>query len=83
MQKHTTWRDELDPIDTGMEDKTVEVYLAADVDARIAELEKALLEIKTEAGSHTVCLSVKPQPGAGHVYIYDIASKALMVRVTK
>lgn len=32
MQKHTTWRDELDPIDTGMEDKTVEVYLAADVE---------------------------------------------------
>lgn len=56
MQKHTTWLDELDPIAAGIEYKTVEVYLASDVDAyrqavvedakaadaRIAELEKAL-----------------------------------------
>ena len=42
MQKHTTWTDELDPIDTGIEHKTVEVYLASEVDARFVELEKAL-----------------------------------------
>lgn len=46
-------------------------------DARIAELEKALHAIRAEAGSHTVSLSIKPQPGAGHVYVFDLASKAL------
>jgi hypothetical protein len=70
-----------------------EFYLASDVAAlesaavasalRVRELEQALQEIRNEAGSHTVNLKLKAQPGAGHVYIYDIANRALTETATK